>query len=248
MLHEQLVSFADAIRNPANAGKEDADVQRRMSIYRSLFFNNVNGFLQNGFPVLYSLYSASDWENLVRRFFIEHACSSPYFIDISKEFVEYLSNGYTLTDSDPVFMKELAHYEWLELALSVRKTNTPVSYCTSQQIPEQIVASPLSELVSYPYPVHQISVDFQPQESTGVHYYLLYRNPQQHVRFQHLAPLSAMTFNLLAQQALSIEQVTDSLSEQVGDMNQANLIEGLQSLIQQWLECGAIVSATDNHL
>ncbi len=49
---QQQYDFAAHIRNPeqnpAPAGIED----RRMGIYRELFYNNVEGFLSNGFPVL----------------------------------------------------------------------------------------------------------------------------------------------------------------------------------------------------
>ena len=127
-LQVQLQSFANSIRAPQNSTDESAETQRRMDIYRTLFFNNVAGFIQNGFPVLHSLYNEEQWQALILRFFIEHQCSSPYFIHISKEFVEYLSNEYQPVKSDPPFMAELAHYEWLELALSVREVEQPVNY------------------------------------------------------------------------------------------------------------------------
>ncbi|MFM9709917.1 HvfC/BufC family peptide modification chaperone, partial [Streptomyces galilaeus] len=57
--------------------------ERRMAIYRDLFFNNIEGFITSGFPVLRTLYSTDDWNTLIRRFFVEHDCASPYFLDIA---------------------------------------------------------------------------------------------------------------------------------------------------------------------
>ena len=61
-LQVQLQSFANSIRAPQNSTNESAETQRRMEIYRSLFFNNVLGFIQNGFPVLHSLYAEEQWQ------------------------------------------------------------------------------------------------------------------------------------------------------------------------------------------
>ena len=86
-----------------------------MAIYSELFFNNIEGFIASAFPVLKSLYDEDDWLVLVRKFFIEHNCKTPYFLEISQEFIEYLSHQYQMTKKDPIFMLELAHYEWVEL-------------------------------------------------------------------------------------------------------------------------------------
>jgi uncharacterized protein len=57
-----------------------------MAIYRDLFWRNIEGFVSNGFPVLRSLLSDSDWQALVRRFYAEHRCGSGYFADIPGSF------------------------------------------------------------------------------------------------------------------------------------------------------------------
>ena len=59
-VQRELTQF---IRNPdASSGLLGIE-GRRLDIYRDLFFNNINGFLSNGFPVCRSLYSDSDWAN-----------------------------------------------------------------------------------------------------------------------------------------------------------------------------------------
>ena len=110
-------------RHPAPAGIED----RRLDIYRNLFFNNVNGFLRQGFPVLHSLLDDERWLRLARSFFENHTSKTPYFLQIPQEFVSFLASGQGSEPGDPVFMLELAHYEWMELVLdaSTRHSQTP---------------------------------------------------------------------------------------------------------------------------
>ena len=245
-LQVQLQSFANSIRAPQNSTDESADTQRRMDIYRSLFFNNVSGFIQNGFPVLYSLYNEEQWQALIRRFFIEHQCSSPYFIHISKEFVEYLSNEYQPVKNDPPFMAELAHYEWLELALSVREVEQPVNYWQQDGIPSQITASPLTELAAYHYPVHQISPDFRPESADSMHYYLLYRDDQHQVQFQHITALSALALQLLSSEVYSFDSLVTAIHQQAPQFSVETLNQGLTPLLTQWLSCGAVIPAESN--
>ena len=90
-LKKQLNDFAAHIRDPENNPAPDRIEDRRMGIYRDLFFNNVDGFLGNTFPVLKSLYEEQSWLELVRNFYSLHRCQSPYFL----EKVHYLESNQT---------------------------------------------------------------------------------------------------------------------------------------------------------
>lgn len=242
-LDVQLKSFANSIRHSQGTEPEFADTQRRMEIYRSLFFNNVSGFIENGFPVLHSLYTEDQWQALVRRFFTEHQCSSPYFIHISKEFVEYLSNEYEPATDDPVFLAELAHYEWLELALSVRDASNHSPWQRAE-MPSLMCAGELSELAAYHYPVHLISPDYRPTESETMHYYLVYRDAEHQVQFQHITALSAMAMELLSKNSYGFDELVNAIYSLAPQFSTDVLRSGLASLITQWLSCGAVVEAT----
>ena len=104
----------DPEKNPAPCDIED----RRLEIYRGLLYRNVQGFLASGFPVTRKLYCDKDWHKMVRDFFSTHKSHSPYFRDISKEFLLYLNHERTPQPEDPAFLLELTHYEWLEIMLS----------------------------------------------------------------------------------------------------------------------------------
>jgi hypothetical protein len=231
--HDFIQHIKNPEANPFDGGIED----RRLKIYRELFFNNILGFLSSGFPVLESLYSEQQWEVLARKFFIEHQCSSPYFIDISKEFVEYLSNEYELSEFDPVFMGELAHYEWLELDVSVRKSSQMAKAWDGHSQITQVQMSDLASLVSYQYPVHQISSHFQPSQTNEVVYLVIYRDATDEVHFTLINAVSAHLLNTILQQGVAtVDSLSQTMIEAMPQLDVQQITESLQQVLQQLLK------------
>jgi hypothetical protein len=219
--------------NPLVGGIED----RRLKIYRELFFNNILGFLSSGFPVLESLYSEKQWQDLARNFFVEHKCRSPYFIDISKEFVEYLSKEYELGESDPVFMRELAHYEWLELDVSFRQSSQIVKAWDGYSPITDVKMSDLASLVSYQYPVHQISADYYPTQASEVVFIVVYRDATDEVNFTLVNVVSAHLLNIILQQGVStVDSLSKTMIEAMPQLGVQQITESLQQVLQQLLK------------
>lgn len=229
-------AFIQHIKNPQVKAFKGEIEDRRLKIYRELFFNNILGFLSSGFPVLQSLYSEQQWNELARKFFIQHTCRSPYFTDISKEFVEYLSVEYKLSEFDPIFMRELAHYEWLELDVSIRKSSQASKVWDGHSPITQVQMSDLASLVSYQYPVHQISVDFQPSEVGEMVYLVIYRDCGDEVNFTLVNAVSAHLLNTILQQGqTSVEFLTQTMVEAMPQLDVQQIAESLQQVLQQLL-------------
>ena len=187
--------FAAHLRNPEkHAAPEDVE-DRRMEIYRNLFFRNIHNFISNNFPVLRKLYSEQQWDQLVREFYDEHKSRTPLFPEIPREFLHYIQEERQDRPGDPPFMLELAHYEWVELAVSLDEHEIDdVPADPDGDLLEGIpVLSPLAWPVSYQYPVHRIRPDYQPQEPPDEATHLLvYRNRQDDVKFMQLNAVSAL--------------------------------------------------------
>ena len=111
--------MARYLRNPEGETPPAGVEARRLKIYEELVYNNIENFINTGVPVLRSLYEKEDWRELVRAFMQQHRCHSPYFLEISQEFLQFLMQDHVRRPCDPPFMTELAHYEWVELALDV---------------------------------------------------------------------------------------------------------------------------------
>ena len=230
--HEFMAHLKDPEQRPFEHGIE----QRRLTIYRELFFNNILGFLSSGFPVLESLYTPDNWRLLARQFMAKHSCRSPYFIDISLEFVEFLSSEYQLTENDPPFLTELAHYEWLELAVSIRKAELNIQLWDGTFNFDALRFSPLATLVGYHYPVQQISTTFQPQEPCEPVYLVVYRDSQDEVNFVLLNPLTAHLLDLIQQQeTITVKELVEALGPSLPHFSVEQLTSALHEILIQML-------------
>lgn len=194
--------FAAHIRDPDAQPCPDGIEDRRMAIYRELFFNNMEGFLSSGFPVLRKLYDDSQWLAMVRDFYSRHRSHTPFFAEISQEFLKYLQDERGQHAEDPPFLLELAHYEWVELALSISDQEPDLDMIDRegdllQGVP---VLSPLAWLLVYSYPVHRLGPDYRPEapgeQPTQI---VVYRNLSDKVGFMLVNPVTARLVALMGE-------------------------------------------------
>ena len=215
LLKKQLYTFAAHIRDPENQEIPDNIEDRRMGIYRDLFFNNILGFISNTFPVLKSLYDEESWTALVRSFFSLHRCQSPYFLEISREFIDYLQSEHQMREQDPPFMFELAHYEWVELALSTSEEEPDLQQIDTEHslLEGHPVMSPLAWLLTYAWPVQQIKPEFQPdQPSEQAVCLIVFRDDKDEVQFTEV---NLVTAKLLQQLELNSEASGEDILKEI---------------------------------
>lgn len=240
--------FMAHILDPENHPILDGIEDRRMGIYRELFFNNIKGFLNSGFPVLASLYSEKAWDELARTFFKSHDCRSPYFIDISKEFVEFLSHQYQLTEHDFGFLPDLAHYEWLELDISVRSAEIASSIWRKGDDINQLSMSPLAQLVSYRFPVHQISIDNIPTSPLSEPVYIVvHRDEQDEVHFSEINVMTALLLDTVQQnEEMSLQQLTIALQQHLKTIAESQLQLFIREVVEDLLQQQILISRKAN--
>ena len=228
-------AFTAHIRDPENCPAPEGIEDRRINIYRNLFYNNIEGFVSSSFPVLRSLYNDDDWNAMVRSFFIKHECHSPYFLEIAQEFIDYLQNEHVLRDCDYPFMLELAHYEWVELAIEIDETEDDLN---GVDIDGDLLAghpqiSALAWPLSYQFDVHTIAPENIPQQVNpqGCHL-IVYRNPDDEVHFMEINAVTARLLFLLNEDEsltgqAALEQIADELQH---PSPEAVIDGGLQTL------------------
>lgn len=198
--------FAVHLRDPEhNAAPTDVE-DRRMQIYRDLFYNNVEDFLANAFPVLRKMSADEIWHARVRDFYSRHQCQEPIFHRVASEFLNFLENGRGEHADDPPFIRELCHYEWVELALSVSELElTPeLADPNGDLLKGRPLVSPLAWTLSYEWPVHRIGPDAIP-DAPGEQptYLIVHRNRQDDVRFMEINAVTARLMQLLEEDANS---------------------------------------------
>jgi hypothetical protein len=216
-LHEAQFTMANFLRNPQSMPAPEGIEPRRLKIYQDLVYNNIEGFISSGFPVLRSLYADAQWHDLVGDFIDSHRCHTPYFLEISQEFLRYLTQDRDDNASDPPFLAELAHYEWVELALDVSEQSIDTMGCLQQPLEEIIVLSPLAWLLSYQFPVHRIGQSFQPDETGEPTFLVVYRDREDDVRFMELNSATARLVELLRDNTSGTGK--EVLSQLAGELN-----------------------------
>ena len=171
-----------------------------MAVYRDLFFNNLCNLLGSTYPVLKKIHTKEQWRHFVRQFMIHHRAETPYFVKVPQEFLKFLENGYPGSGSNYPFLLELAHYEWIELELSISEAENDwdridVAGDLLNGVP---VKSNLAYVLEYQFPVQKISTTFLPEEPGEQPTYLsIYRKANDELGFMELNRVTARLLQLL---------------------------------------------------
>lgn len=240
VLRDSQMEMANYLRKPGIAPAPAGVEQRRLDIYQRLVYNNIEGFISGGFPVLRSLYDDDDWHKLVQTFIEGHSCHTPYFLEISQEFIQFLLDDYQPRDSDPPFLAELAHYEWVELALDTAESEPPEHVQPADVLAIVPQLSRLAWLLCYQYPVHRIGPSHRPAEPGQPTYLVVYRDRQEKVRFMELNAVTARLLELSRDNtAATAADLLQTLATETG-MEASALTEfGAQQLIDL-LDCAVL--------
>jgi hypothetical protein len=230
--------FVRYLRSPELCEKPLDIAQERLDVYRELLFNNVSGFVCAAFPVLKSLYAEQDWQLRLKLFFSRYRCENPFFLSIAQSFLDFVQHHYQLQPDDPVFMLELAHYEWLELDLATRKAEPGLAISDLKQ--QVLQLSELASVQAYQYPVHQICAEFQPTEPQAS-FLLIYRDPHDEVKFIALNQLTTLLLQLLEQQpGLSFAALIELVPPYVPQLDYAQLSAGAETLLTDFVQKGIV--------
>ena len=237
--------FAAHIRNPGQHPCPEGIEDRRMAIYRGLFYRNIESFISGGFPVLRSIIAEDDWHALVRDFVASHYCQSPYFLQISEEFIGWLQQGRQAQAGDLPFMLELAHYEWVELALDVADVEPDWDRIipNGDLLAGIPVVSPTAWSLAYQWPVHRIGPANLPTvagpETT---FLVVYRNREDQVKFMESNAATARLLALVQADApMSGREALLQIASEMGHPDPQALRDMGLGILQQLQEMGIVL-------
>ncbi|MFD0737791.1 DUF2063 domain-containing protein [Lysobacter koreensis] len=243
-LREQQFELTHHLRDPgANAAPPGIE-DRRLAIYRDLLFNNIQDLLAANFPVIRQLLGDERWPQLVRSFYREHRCQTPLFTQIAREFLRFLETHEDAAPDLP-FLAELAHYEWVELALQISEASTAdVDHDPDGDLLEAApLVSPLAWPLAYQWPVHRLGPDHAPPSPPETPTLLLLRRePDGNVRFSELSPLAFRLLQRLGEAPeLSGRAQLQALALEAGSAEVAAFLEQGGALLEQMRASGVIL-------
>lgn len=187
------MAFGRRCRDP-RAARPAGVPARRMAVYEELLFNNVTGFLDACFPVCRNMVGEARWRRLNRAFFRDWRSHTPIFREIPQEFLRFLE---AIRQPLPAWFRELAHYEWVELAVDTSTTTTLLN-------------------LRYDWPVHRIGPNWRPRKPVAT-YLLVFRDQDDIVRFVETNAVTARLVALLAAQEYSDGEVIERLASEVDE-------------------------------
>lgn len=231
-------AFCAHLRNPTINKPPAKVVKQRMAVYKEIVFNNIFSSVSACYPVSQQVLGKRRWTKLVRRFFAEHAASSPIFRDIPQDFLAFLN---TLSDLPP-YLLSLMHYEWIELVVVGIETKTIIPNQALDLMTQIITVNPTLALLKYNYAVHKISPRNKPSTPLAEPVFLaVYRDSKHNINFIELNATTAQLLHLLKDNALTGEQALLQLAENLQETDTQLLLSFGSSILQDLQGQGALV-------
>ncbi|MBY6205048.1 HvfC family RiPP maturation protein [Halomonas denitrificans] len=241
--------FADHIRdpdtNPAPEGIED----RRLAIYRRLFFNNVSSLFEKNFPLVRKTVGAQRWKALIRAFLVEHRATTPLFPEIGREFVRFLAD-HPEHHSDRPWLAELAHWQFLTTTVRNDERDPADVEVVSDGDPVEgrPRLNPTLQLAAYRWPVHAIrapspSADESPYLEESPTALAICRTVDDRLVRLKINPVTGRLLELLKSDAsLTGRDALQRIAGELDHPDPAALVEHgralLEDLCRQGLICG----------
>lgn len=236
-LVQQQTTLGLYLRDPEhNAPPTEMD-PARAQVYRDLVFANLSSLLSGTFPVLVKILGNEHWRSLVRIFLRDYRARTPKFGEIAQEFVEFLaSEPLALADGSwPPFMVELAHYEWVEMALQQSDAEPVAAGDAALLLDRPLQVSPLAWPLAYAWPVQRVGPDYQPDVLPAQPTLLLVRRAEDWgVRFSELSPLAWRLLLLVGEYpGLTGREQLQGLAVEAGQVGSSAFFEGGLGLLRQ---------------
>lgn len=236
-------AFAAYLRDPLQQQPPAGIPERPARLYGDLLFNNIASALDGCLPICRSQLDETRWEQLQRAFFRDWPSHTPLLWQIPGEFANYLAENADQLDLPP-WLPELAHYEWMELAVDTCDAPMPPCAADGDLIEGCPVLNSTLQRLYYAWPVQRIGQGEAPA-SPDASLLLMWRDADQQVRIEQINAAGARLLELI-----DADQVADQVSGrqaclQLADEMQLedpqSLLGFARELLERWRDLGAII-------
>ena len=132
--------------------------------------------LAPAFPVTHALLGDDLWEHAVRLFLKDAPSHAPWASAVQRAFVDHVCESPEM-QSLPAWLQDLAHFEWLQSAVSTTPVTWPAFNATGDTLHHAVVLNPTHVEAAYEWPVHGINTDHKPDDMQSTYVSML-RDPQ----------------------------------------------------------------------
>lgn len=209
------LAFAAHLRDPAQPPPDGIET-RRLALYRQLVVNNLDRALARAYPVLQRLLGEDAWAALVADYLARHRSPEPLFHRVAADFLGFLDAQRGPASGDPPWLQELAHYEWIELALALAEDPpAPPLNRHGDLLEGRPLLTAQCATLAYEWPVHRLAPDYRPAQPPSVPSYLVvFRDAAGAVQFLEVTAVTARLLTLIEEQP---QQTGRALLEQIAE-------------------------------
>ncbi|MGE0860543.1 MAG: DUF2063 domain-containing protein [Gammaproteobacteria bacterium] len=236
-------AFTAYLRDPAHAPAVAGLPTARQQLYHELVFGNLERVMGNMFPVLKSRVDAALWQQLVQDFLRAHPMQDPLFQSMPRAFLDFLlARG--VHEDEPPWLLELAHYEWVEFALSIAMDeDPPAGEADGDLLAGRPRLTSYLWLLQYAWPVQRLRAEAPAALTQAEPVYLAaWRDADDRVRFLELAPSAARLLELLGEDAAgSGADALRALAMEINVVPDAAFMAAGEATFETWRAAGIIV-------
>lgn len=233
-------AFGAHLRDPHHAPRPAGVPARRARAYRELLFNNICGVIDACFPVCREMLGQRRWLQLQRKFFAEWRSQSPLFCELPREFLRWLEGADV---SLPAYQRELAYYEWAELAVDIMPTAPlPAFEANADLMQGRPAVTPAHMLLSSQWPVHRIGPDYRPRKAQPTQL-VVYRDADEQVQFAVINAVTARLIALLAPGQMTGRAACLQIAAELQHPQPEVVVTGGSAMLNQLKDWGVIHGA-----
>jgi hypothetical protein len=211
-----------------------------MKIYNELLYHNTESFLLTCFPVVKRMLGERRWNRLYRQFFKTHRSHTPFFRQIPDEFLQFLQTEWQRPADYPEWLIDLAHYEWIELAMAISNRAPAHLFNPDGDLVSGVpVLSPALANLAYRWPVQRIRPRARVRPADT--FLLVFRDACDTVQFSEINAFSARLIALLEPAEQTGEACLTQLAEESGHPDPAMVLAGGAQLLAGLRAQGAIL-------
>jgi len=242
-------AFTRYLRDPEGVAPPPGLEADGLAVYANAVIANMEVFVGDNFPRVKAIMSETAWSALVRDYFREHQSTTPLFVELPGEFVDYLTDTRDVPE-DPPFLLELAHFDLLENLVSsdealIDEHSADRSGDLMRGVP---VVNPTTQLVRYAFPVHKIDSEFRPDEIPAMPTFIVaFRDRGNRYGTIDLNPATARAVELLlGGNGLSGEDVMRLVAEELQHPDVDAVIAGGSEILNRLAERDVLLGTASN--
>lgn len=229
--------FTRHLRNPEHEPAPAGLPPQRLAVYRNAVYLNIERFMRDNFPRVREVFDDAGWHALVRDYLVRHRSDTTLFAELLDEFLAYLDDEREEA-SDPPYLRELAHFDWLENAVAIADTRLDgiAAEPDGDLLQDRLVINPVHRLVRYAWPVHAIGPDFRPDSPPARATWLLaFRDRAGSFGVLDLNDIAVRLFSAVSgPEAPAAAEVLAALARELAHPDPDVVVRGGLQLLERW--------------